>query len=323
MVLYSDPEVAEQLGYHDGWLAEEDALGPIFEYTGAGGSGDQSFAGTGGSGNTAILQHALKGRALRLFVREGTKPGTATRTHRYIGEFAVDEEQPFVPRQGIGADGAPRTTIVFRLRPTGTFERSARDAIAPAPHTTAQFVPRAVTIDMLQAAAVTTGGFIATDLRSTTNIAALGAAASGKLMPVQAVKVAEFARATSAATTVRRRKALLIESYVNHLESQGHSVGSFQIRIEGRTTTLRTDLFDATDHVLYEAQGSSDRDAVRIALGRLLDYRRYVRHDRRQYEPKSVILLPGRPDVDLEALLANHKTSLIYQAKTGEFISMT
>ncbi|MFE2939039.1 hypothetical protein ACFXKG_08260 [Streptomyces sp. NPDC059255] len=319
VVLYSDPEVAERLGYHDGWLSEEDALGPIFEYTGAGMSGDQSFSGSGGTGNKAILRHAQQGRTLHLFVREGKIPGTGTKTHRYVGEFAVDEEQPFVPRRSIGADERERTTIVFRLRPTGDFEQSAKDTLVPALGTTAQFVPRAVTIDMLQAAAVTEGNFIAPDLRNENNFAALGAAASGKLIPVKSMNVTEFARAASAATTVRRKKALLIESYVARLEAQGHSVGSFQIKIEGHTSTLRTDFFDATDYVLYEAQGSSDRDAVRIALGRLLDYRRYIKLDNREYEPKSVALLPSRPDADMEILLASHGTSLIYREDDGSF----
>ncbi|MFB7269842.1 hypothetical protein [Streptomyces sp. NPDC056244] len=320
VILYSDKEVAERLGYHDGWLAEEDALGPIFEYTGAGESGDQSFIGAGGAGNKAILQHAQKGRILHVFVREGVVTGTATKTHRYIGEFALDEDQPFVPRRSVGANGKTRSTIVFRLRPTGGFERSARDSIAPAPRTTSRFVPRAVTIEMLQAAAITRENFTAADLRSATNIAALSAAASGKLLPVRAMNVTEFPRSASVATTVRRRKALLIESYVEYLESQGHSVGSFEIRIEGKTTTLRTDLFDATDYVLYEAQGSSDRDAVRIALGRLLDYRRYVTHGARQHEPKAVVLLPETPDSDMITLLVNHHVSLIYQAH-GEFVT--
>jgi hypothetical protein len=43
VIVYSDPEVGEKLGYHDGWLVEEDELGAVFEYTGAGESGDQEL----------------------------------------------------------------------------------------------------------------------------------------------------------------------------------------------------------------------------------------------------------------------------------------
>ncbi|MFJ5099846.1 hypothetical protein [Streptomyces sp. NPDC088554] len=318
VILYSDHEVAKKFGYHDGWLSENDTLGPIFEYTGAGKSGHQSLTQ---SGNKAILQHVQSGRTLHVFTRVGKITGTDTKTHRYIGEFAIDEEQPFVPRQGLGEDDLIRTAIVFRLRPTGEFDRSDSDTISPAPSTSAEFVPLTITSDMLEAAAVTRNAFTSSSLRSRSNSASLDAAASGKIAPVQAVNVSEFQRAASAATTVRRRKALLIEAYVNQLEAQGHSVGSFQLQIEGRTTTLRTDFFDATDYTLYEAQGSSDRDAVRAAFSRLLDYRRYVRHDGLQYEPKTVALLPGRPDPDLEALLASYRISLIYQGEDGKFSS--
>lgn len=319
VVLFSDPEEAAVHGYQDGWLAEEDGQGPIFEYTGAGSDGDQTFAGARGIGNRAVLRHSQQGRTLHLFVRVGKVPGSETKTHRYVGMFALDDELPFVPRQGLDAKGKRRNIIVFRLRPYGQFERSQTDVLIPAPDTTAEFVPRAVTIDMLQSAAVTKGTFVAPDLRSDDTSAMLTAAARGKLIQIRKAHTPEFPRAASVATTVRQKKALLIESYAAHLESQGHTVGSFQIKLKGTTSTLRTDLFDATDHVLYEAQGASDRDSARIALGRLLDYRRYVRQHDRQHGPDTVVLLPGRPDRDIEALLKDHGTSLVYRTKNGDF----
>ncbi|MFF4741624.1 hypothetical protein [Streptomyces sp. NPDC001268] len=319
VVLFSDPEEAAVRGYQDGWLAEEDGQGPIYEYTGAGSTGDQTFVGARGSGNRAVLRHSQQGRMLHLFVRAGKVPGSGIKTHRYVGMFALDDELPFVPRQGLDAKGEKRTTIVFRLRPYGQFERSHTDVLTPARHTTAEFVLRAVTIDMLQSAAVTKGTFVAPDLRSADTSAMLAAAAEGELMQVNKVHTPEFPRSASAATIVRQRRALLIESYVAYLESQGHTVGSFQIKIKGKTSTLRTDLFDATDHVLYEAQGASDRDSVRLALGRLLDYRRYVRQCDRQHAPDTVVLLPGRPDRDIEALLKDHETSLVCRTKDGGF----
>ncbi|MFJ5611943.1 hypothetical protein ACIQCJ_21430 [Streptomyces sp. NPDC093221] len=319
VVLFSDPEEAAVWGYQDGWLSEQDIQGPIYEYTGAGSDGDQTFAGARGSGNRAVLRHSQQGRTLHLFVRAGKVLGGGAKTHRYVGMFSLDDELPFVPRQGLDANGKSRTTIVFRLRPYGQFERSQADVLMPAPSTTAEFVPRAVTIDMLQSAAVTKGAFVAPDLRSANTSAMLTAAAKGKLVQVGKVHTPEFPRAASAATVVRQKKALLIESYAAHLESQGHTVGSFQIKIEGKNSTLRTDLFDATDHVLYEAQGASDRDSVRIALGRLLDYRRYVRMRDHRRGPGTVILLPGHPDRDIEELLQDHGTSLVYPTQNGGF----
>jgi 5-methylcytosine-specific restriction protein A len=172
---------------------------------------------------------------------------------------------------------------------------------------------------MLQSAAVTRSTFAAPDLMNSNTSAMLNAAAEGKLVRVGKVHTPEFPRAASAATTIHQKKALLTESYAAHLESQGHAVGSFQIKIKGRTSTLRTDLFDATDHILYEVQGASDRDSVRTALGRLLDYRRYVRQPDRQSRPGAVVLLPGRPDQDIETLLKEYKASLVYRTDGGGF----
>lgn len=64
VVLFSDPEEAAVWGYQDGWLAEEDGRGPIYEYTGASSDGDQTFAGARGSGNRAVLRHSQQGRMI-------------------------------------------------------------------------------------------------------------------------------------------------------------------------------------------------------------------------------------------------------------------
>ncbi|SCK25976.1 hypothetical protein H181DRAFT_02032 [Streptomyces sp. WMMB 714] len=321
VMLFSDPKVAKKNGYHhDGWLAEEDALGPIFEYTGAGRSGDQGFVGQGGpTGNKAVLIHAQQGRTLEVFVREGTAPNSEAATHRYLGTFAVDEDQPYVPRQGAGADGKMRTAIVFRLRPIDAVEKTARDAIVPASDTFATEVPRAVTSDMLQTAVNSGEFFAAPDIRRQHNSEALRAAAQGKLVPMRASNVTEFKRAAAVATTVRREKAILIEEYVNHLESNGHIVNCLQITIKGKTSILRTDFFDSTENVLYEAQGASDRDSIRLALARLLDYRRYSADIANQDGlPESTILLPSHPeDTDLLKLLEHHEVSLIYRSHEG------
>lgn len=60
VLIFSDGEIGKRYGYRDGWLSEDDDLGPIFTYTGAGKQGDQTLDG----GNASILKHAEKGRAL-------------------------------------------------------------------------------------------------------------------------------------------------------------------------------------------------------------------------------------------------------------------
>lgn len=88
VLIYPDPAAGEQSGYFDGWLPNDDDLGPVFEYTGHG-EDDQTFVGNKGIGNRAIL-HLDEGRALRVFKAAGTVPGSDTKRQRYIGKFVLD-----------------------------------------------------------------------------------------------------------------------------------------------------------------------------------------------------------------------------------------
>ncbi len=280
--LYSDPDVGEQVGYYDGWLAEEDELGSIFEYTGAGKSGDQTFDGGAGSGNRAILRHAEQDRILRMFTRVGKLPGSDTKTHRYLGAFTLDGMQPYVWRRVHGEDGNERDVIVFRLRPEGAVQHTTQDTKPAAEETTAEFVPfQLVTAAMFQSDPATSGALPLPKQRvrkgSSSRKSAPNAETSGTFVVPEAVRVKLSLRAAAAATIAVRHEAELTGAYMALLDSAGHQTGAFQIKVKGLTSTLRTDLYDATDHVLYEAKGSNSREDVRMALGQILDYSRYVR----------------------------------------------
>ncbi|WP_449349649.1 hypothetical protein [Streptomyces shaanxiensis] len=129
VLLFSDRKIGERYGYSDGWLAEDDDIGPIFTYTGAGKRGDQTLSG----GNSAILEAAGKGRTLHLFIAVGKVPGSDTRRHKYIGQFKVDERKAFEIREAKDEVGQNRNVIVFRLRPTGLYIRETSDTLQPAP----------------------------------------------------------------------------------------------------------------------------------------------------------------------------------------------
>lgn len=98
--LFTDPATGHQHGYFDGWDGE------TYHYYGEGQSGDQRMA----QGNKAVLEHADRGRALRLF--QGSR-GEVT----YLGEFDLDPKEPYYTTDGPGRDGAIRKVIVFKLRP--------------------------------------------------------------------------------------------------------------------------------------------------------------------------------------------------------------
>ncbi|MFI6682616.1 restriction endonuclease [Streptomyces sp. NPDC050485] len=91
-----------------------------------------------------------------------------------------------------------------------------------------------------------------------------------------------------------RREAKLVKAYRQHLESQGHTVTRKKIRPEGEAKPLYTDLYDATDKLLIEAKATATREAIRMAIGQLFDYRRYL-------EPQTdiALLLPSKPRPDL------------------------
>lgn len=126
--VYSDPSRGEVHGYNfDGWTTDRS----VFLYTGEGQRGDQLMR----EGNKAILEHAERGRALRLFIAEGLIPGTSQKNQRYIGEFRVDAKQPFVQEDAPDESGETRTVFVFRMVPVGeALQRPAEDSgLADAP----------------------------------------------------------------------------------------------------------------------------------------------------------------------------------------------
>ncbi|MCX5090511.1 hypothetical protein OOK36_16715 [Streptomyces sp. NBC_00365] len=323
--LYSDPTVGEANGYYDGWLAEEDDLGPTFEYTGAGKSGNQTFAGPAGTGNRAILRHAEQGRTLRVFTQVGQVPKSGAKTHRYLGEFTLDALEPYVWRRVHGEDGKERNVIIFRLRPDGEVQHSSKNLIPPAKETTWELVPfEVVTAATLQTDPATTGALSTSKQRrkksSSLRKANENAATSGTFVTPEAFNKKMSLRASAAAHIVVRREAELTRTYMAYLKSMGRKTGAFQIKVKGLTSTLRTDLYDATEHVLYEAKGSSAREDVRMALGQILDYSRYVRTKDHTEPPKRVILLPEEPDLDMFDLCESCGVEIVYRSENGSFI---
>ncbi|MFF4542779.1 hypothetical protein ACFY1J_00805 [Streptomyces sp. NPDC001406] len=323
--LFSDPSVGEKLGYYDGWLAEDDDLGPVFEYTGAGKSGPQTFEGAAGIGNRAILRHAEQGRTLRVFTQVGKVPHSDTKTHEFLGEFVLDQLQPYVWRRVHGEDLIDRDVIVFRLRPEpeGTVRRSAKNLVPVAEKTTAELVNfTLVTAAMLQTDPATSGALSMPKQRRknpSTQRKLIHAATSGTFVVPEAFNTRMSLRSASASFIAVRREAELTQEYKEHLESLGHRVGAFQIRVKGLSSTLRTDLYDATDHTLYEVKGASAREDVRMALGQLLDYSRYVSTKANPSTPKRTILLPTQPDADMYDLCRIYEVDIMYRANDGTF----
>lgn len=106
ILLFSDP--SDHPEEFDGWDRENT---DVYHFTGEGRRGDQKW----NKGNQAIRDHASSGQSLRLFeaAEEGWRPGG--KQQRYVGEFRLDEEQPWRLDDAPDADGNNRKVIVFRL----------------------------------------------------------------------------------------------------------------------------------------------------------------------------------------------------------------
>jgi hypothetical protein len=252
-------------------------VGDRFHYTGMGQRGDQQFV----AGNDAVLQHADEGRALRLF--KGAR-GTV----RYLGEFALDESAPYyrtdAPETG---DGALRQVIVFRLRPIGDVIHDAEDELR---------LPGDVPPTELEAAVTRD-----TDAPS----------------PVE-VPVEEQHTERAVVTPgdepyeIERREQTLVLAYKAFLEARGSEVVRFRIQPRGEARPLFADVYDKTRNNLVEAKGTGARAAIRMALGQLADYARFINPP-----PRCAVLLPERPRPDLEALLLSQGVYAVWQTGDG------
>ncbi|MBC9731292.1 hypothetical protein [Streptomyces sp. TRM68367] len=283
ILIYVDHDSGGKYGYENGWLDEEDELGPVFEYTGRGAVDDQTFLGTAGSRNKAILEHAETGRSLRLFMAVGKIPGakSGAKQQRYIGEFKLDSKQPYTIREANDQKGNRRRIIVFRMRPKGAYQRIAADVITPAEKTDAQRVSATVV--------------------------------ASKMVEPKRKRVAESRRAAQPSLIADQRQSELREKYLEELTKRQHDVFAYQIKIADTTRILKTDLYDATEHQLYSVRGDSSREEVRVAIGQLKDYVRHIR----PRNAKLAVLLPERPQDDLLDLLHTEGIDLVYQDGAG------
>lgn len=298
ILIYVDHDSGKKFGYEDGWLREEeDELGPVFEYTGQGTRGDQTFLGRNGSRNAAVLHHVAAERSLHVFMTIGKVPGSRSgaKRQRYIGEFELDTKQPYTVREALDEKDKRRRIIVFRLRPTGEYERLEKDAIKRAETTNAHWV----SVD------VAAGKLPEPDTDGP------------KLVAPKRNRSSESRRAAQPSLIAEHRQAVLRDQYIEYLEKQGHGVRAYQIKIAGASKVLTTDLYDSTEHELYSVRGESSREEVRRAVGQLKDEVRHI-----DPRPKLSVLLPKRPQDDLVDLLRVEGINLIHQ-DGAEFVRCT
>jgi hypothetical protein len=80
----------------------------------------------------------------------------------------------------------------------------------------------------------------------------------------------------------------------------------------GEAKPIFSDLYVAEIPLLIEAKGSVARDSIRMALGQLIDYRRFVS------KVRCAILVPSQPRPDLIELVRSDGVEL-YWPENGKF----
>ncbi|MEV3871212.1 restriction endonuclease [Streptomyces sp. NPDC049906] len=108
-----------------------------------------------------------------------------------------------------------------------------------------------------------------------------------------------------------RHEAKLVQRFGDFLRTQGHRVGRHRILPPGETRPLLTDLYVPDLALLVEAKGSVTRENVRMAIGQLADYGRFVAARHR------AILVPSEPREDLLALAATAGHAFLWPEGKG------
>ena len=132
-------------------------------------------------------------------------------------------------------------------------------------------------------------------------------------VPVEAHRTRTFTVSPTTRRQASRVEAALMKRYQEWRVSEGHGVTGKGILLPGETKPLRIDLYDVDRAELIEAKGSAEREYVRLALGQVLDYARYVEHEH------LAVLLPEKPKMDLIDLLAGQGIRCIYEVTEGRF----
>lgn len=194
----------------------------------------------------------------------------------YMGEFVLDSETPWYETDAPETGGGElRQVIVFRLRPV--------DSTAPE-------ISQSKIADVITADEV-------------------------KEVPIEEHNTERtFVEPQREPYEAERKESGLVQALAVQYRGAGHQVCRHQIVPPGEVKPLFTDLYVKSAGILIEAKGSATREAVRMAIGQLADYARFLPVDTRK-----VILLPSRPRPDLEALALSQSVALMWHIGDGAF----
>jgi hypothetical protein len=201
----------------------------------------------------------------------------ASGTVTYVGEFKLAEDRPYYRTDAPDVTlEAIREVIVFRLRPIGDYV----EGVLPTAEEHLQRSRAAVNdIDPENRAAE------------------------------------QFTTSAVSERVAERREATLVGEYLEfRRKTDSGRLRRLKIKPAGEVQPLYTDLYDIAENVIIEAKGTVTREAIRMSVGQLLDYQRFV-----QGGTKLAVLLPEKPRPDLLTFLHSLAISVIAQKEDGSF----
>ena len=275
ILLWWRPEHGESFGYLDGWTTD----GTAFYFTGTGQRGDQRFESPNAE-NGRVRDHLTNGEHIRL-LRYVSKNRV-----RYVTDLRLDSVDPWQWIDGLDSTMRTRRMIQFRFLAVDTIVVPIADRVRPPVATSAE--PE-ILPGMPPAP-------VATD--------------------VEALSTKQFKRLFKARESLAdRAEAILVHEFQAWLVHQ-HGLSATGLRIpyaaEGRN--LRADLFITDPRVLVEAKATTARESIRMAIGQLLDYQRWM-----SPKPCSLLLTPDQPPPDMRDLLDSLSIAHAWREGAGDF----
>ena len=274
ILLWWRPERGGDYGYRDGWTKDG-----AFYFTGTGQVGDQVF-GHPLQENGRLLKHNIEGDLVRLLRYVGVNKV------RYVCELRLDEQAPWQWRDELDRLGSVRRAIQFRLMPVGEVygdgKDEMRESMVAAPEPTVLATPPM----------------------------------PPNVNDIEAVRKPEFIRLLKARELLSSRtEAKLVIALADWLkENRGLLSSGMTIPYTPESRPLRVDMFVPDRRLLVEAKSTTAREAIRLAIGQLLDYRRYF-----QPVPRVALLTPSRPPVDMLGLLESLDIGALWSSGDGSF----
>lgn len=125
---------------------------------------------------------------------------------------------------------------------------------------------------------------------------------------VEAHNTESFEVSGQTTRTALRREQPLVLAYKTWMEARGSEIVRFRFRPPGTPAHLYNDIFDKTRGNLIEGKADAGRPSIRMAIGQLMDYRRFA-----PTGSKLAVLTERRPHSDLEALLRSLGIACIWR----------